>query len=774
MFARNFAKSTGGSPSTIAKSAAVAALCAALLLPGALLADPVDWSAYKRSFNITFPGYTGRGTLENFPVLIRLSAERNDFRYNMCKVANGGDLRFSDAEGNLLPSEIDTWNPDGESLVWVKVPSLNASTTIKAYYGCSSPVEMNPKDVWSGGYVGVWHMDEDNRSQIDSTANGNTLKGHATYSANMEFGAEGSVGKAVELSTTEDTHGGGFEASDSNSLYTGTKTLTVEIWARHREIAGDKYIFRLKNSKSENSFAARFSWPVYGGDYTKTQINYSSILTNLTAGTRNEYGDVKYQIPTNEVVNVWRHYALVIDNETLHRLEAFQNGVSKKTQSIVDEDQTIWAGGGNLLIGNTSPSQTQAFPGTLDEVRISDVARSAEWIKATYDTITDKDFAFYAATNDWKSYTHTFSVAFPGAPATALTDFPVLIKVSEGSPDGFSYADCKWNGEDLRFSDSSGNLLASEVDTWNTNGISTVWVKVPTLTSSTSIRAYYGNVLAPPITVSNVWDNGFVGVWHLGESARPLRDSSANGLHFARASRTASKPAEYEAYNTYGADDSAVGRAMKINPFVNGTDNKKGGLYADDPDSLIGGFSAMTVEIWAKSEGEISSRNQTLFSKRLYNEPKKNIATILYDASYKPISTFEFQNNGTTNKLSATGSALGETARGQWKYHVASFDMANTVHTNYLNDAVDVTLSKNISSWGSHIATDDGLCLGNRPTPGNTEAFSGLLDELRISNVTRSPEWVKATYDTINDNAAFTTYGAVKENGRTGLLICVR
>ena len=83
------------------------ALSAALCMAGAIFADPVDWSAYKRSFNISFPGYTGSETLENFPVLIRLSAELNDFDYSKC-ADDGGDLRFSDSEGNLIPSEIDT------------------------------------------------------------------------------------------------------------------------------------------------------------------------------------------------------------------------------------------------------------------------------------------------------------------------------------------------------------------------------------------------------------------------------------------------------------------------------------------------------------------------------------------------------------------------------------------------------------------------------------------------------------------------------------------
>lgn len=90
--------------------------------------------------------------------------------------------------------------------------------------------------------------------------------------------------------------------------------------------------------------------------------------------------------------------------------------------------------------------------------------------------------------------------------------------------------------------------------------------------------------------------------------------------------------------------------------------------------------------------------------------------------------------------------------------------MANTVHTNYLNGAVDARKTQNMSSWGTQLATSEGLCLGNRPAPSNTDGFNGWLDELRISNVARSADWVNATYRTIADNAAFTTYGAVKDN----------
>ena len=137
-------------------------LAAALLAPCVLLADVIDPADYAASFNVKFTGYTGTTTLTDFPVLVRLSAARNGFNYSKCAV-DGSDLRFSDADGNLIPHEIDTWDPSGESLVWVKVATLNRATVIRGYYGyqgAGDPPAVTAADVWDSDYVGVWHLGE--------------------------------------------------------------------------------------------------------------------------------------------------------------------------------------------------------------------------------------------------------------------------------------------------------------------------------------------------------------------------------------------------------------------------------------------------------------------------------------------------------------------------------------------------------------------------------------------------------------------------------------
>lgn len=138
----------------IASLAFAVTLATGAALPSAVHAEAIDASAFAAHFDIAFPGYRGETALQNFPVLVRLSRELNGFNYSLCQ-SGGSDLRFADDSGQLLVSEVDTWNPDGESLVWVKVPTLTRSTRITAYYGSANPPANNAASVWSEGFVGV-------------------------------------------------------------------------------------------------------------------------------------------------------------------------------------------------------------------------------------------------------------------------------------------------------------------------------------------------------------------------------------------------------------------------------------------------------------------------------------------------------------------------------------------------------------------------------------------------------------------------------------------
>ena len=72
----------------------------------------------------------------------------------------------------------------------------------------------------------------------------------------------------------------------------------------------------------------------------------------------------------------------------------------------------------------------------------------------------------------------------------------------------------------------------------------------------------------------------------------------------------------------------------------------------------------------------------------------------------------------------------------------------------------------------SGIRPTGNLHLGNQFKSWSS-SFPGKLDEVRVSNVARSADWVKATYDTIANNSTFMTYGDARDQVK-GFLIIVR
>jgi len=96
---------------------------------------PPDLAAWQRSMPVRFSGYDGVSELTNFPALIKLSdgCGNGRFRYADC-LAGGADLLFTDETGARLDHEIETWNTNGESHVWVRVPRLVRNTEITAHW----------------------------------------------------------------------------------------------------------------------------------------------------------------------------------------------------------------------------------------------------------------------------------------------------------------------------------------------------------------------------------------------------------------------------------------------------------------------------------------------------------------------------------------------------------------------------------------------------------------------------------------------------------------
>ena len=115
-----------------------------------------------------------------------------------------------------------------------------------------------------------------------------------------------------------------------------------------------------------------------------------------------------------------------------------------------------------------------------------------------------------------------------------LTNFPLCVQIVADADIG---AVCQSTGDDLRFSDADGTLLAAEKESFAvSSGAATgvFWINVPTVSSTddTTIYCYYGNASALAQTEStSVWDSNYKGVWHLNQTETVISwlDSTTNG-----------------------------------------------------------------------------------------------------------------------------------------------------------------------------------------------------------------------------------------------------
>ena len=125
--------------------------------------DIRDYSAWRFSSEIAFPGYTGSSQISDFPVYLEFNNSLSGFNYEQFSSPFGYDLRFVMVDGNEeIEYEVVSWNPGGISSFWLNLPRLDDNTTIKALWGNQNalvqPEYSKDGRIWNG-YHGVWHMD---------------------------------------------------------------------------------------------------------------------------------------------------------------------------------------------------------------------------------------------------------------------------------------------------------------------------------------------------------------------------------------------------------------------------------------------------------------------------------------------------------------------------------------------------------------------------------------------------------------------------------------
>ncbi len=414
-------------------------------------------ASYAWGAQLTVTGYDAlKETLTDFPVLVRISPETvSGFQYSqMGDSATGSDLCFVDMAGDALPFEIDTWDPTGTSLVWVKLPSMAQGTQFVMCWGGGNPGKTVCADNPFAGYKGVWHMNQTNVADASGSGNGGTAAGDVAL-------VGGVVGSGLSYPNTSSYVSCGQNQPNAD-LFSG---FTVGGWANLANTSGNHALF------GKNLFMS---------------VRTSGNKVQVTTPGIKDHNDINASLSAN----TWFHWAMTFVPGS-NGLKFYVNGVLVNTQwaSILGNQNQS----GEMWLARNQWNAGQGYQGLIDEMRLSAGIKSADWIAATYATQSDPAFLTAGLATPYD----TTSAPQVGLAVTALqhTNATFVATVGSLGMDAGMATDASWT--DLLLLVGTEETLSSPLFTVPLDRVSSAPSSVSkVLTGLSAGTTYYAKVLA--------------------------------------------------------------------------------------------------------------------------------------------------------------------------------------------------------------------------------------------------------------------------------------
>jgi hypothetical protein len=273
-------------------------------------------------------------------------------------------------------AEIERWDYNTKSAqLWIKCPTLSAvsSTILNLYYDSAGPDntgyigdtgDVAAQQVWDSNFVAVYHMSQDPSAGgaciLDSTVNGN----HGTPYGSMTSGdlVAGHIGKAIEFDGVDDY----IDLGNGASLYPAT-AINIETSVS------------CPNTILQAILATELSTSIVEG--FGHRINSGATIT-----LRARIGGVEIaQISTATIAaNIPTYIASSYNGSTFNSYIDGTEIISGSASGTIDY------GAGTYKIARRSRGDFPAYlQGVVEEVRISNIARSVDWLAAT--NLSNKD-----------------------------------------------------------------------------------------------------------------------------------------------------------------------------------------------------------------------------------------------------------------------------------------------------------------------------------------------------------------------------------------------
>jgi hypothetical protein len=280
------------------------------------------------------------------------------------------------------PVEIEQWDfYNGKVNLWTKIPTVvfDIGTDIYLYYDNSKDdndsyvgdVGSTPaQNVWDSNFVGVWHMSQDPTGESgavkDSTSNIN--HGAASGTMTSEDLVDGKVGKALDFDGVDDR----VVVANASELR-GMAAITVEGILNVASKGNWEKILDYSSATSQNT----------DKKYRLQFDNQADQGLNFALWDSSDVAIGNVLITAFPITDCY--FAGVYTGETAaDSVKAYKDGAVSATASGTGNNVNNTSAGDLWLGSEQWTPPRNPYHGISDEFRISDIARTAAWLKATY------------------------------------------------------------------------------------------------------------------------------------------------------------------------------------------------------------------------------------------------------------------------------------------------------------------------------------------------------------------------------------------------------
>jgi hypothetical protein len=335
---------------------------------------------------------------------------------------NRKKISITDANNNQLYTEIERWDhANKKAYIWTKVPTVASGTNTKLYFYYDKDKSDNTnyvgdvtstpaQQVWDSNFIAVWHCSSvsaiSTNSFKDSTSSGvvSTLAGGIT-SVNTNNMFPSLIGNGLNLERDSSQY---INLTTSCSFKSRTQG-TIEGMFTLESHPGSSYSSSIFWESTTSAAYTRFGLVVNGASASVSNLRmiYRDTITGDTGSP--VFLDTDEALSLNTL-----YYGATTYNSDNENFKLFMNGVLKKTDTTTKASFSSGNPLGIFVGAASSPPQYQ--DGYLDEVRLSKIARSDAWIKATYYSNWN-DLLIFGSIEELPYFFYEGNVTVMGAPS---------------------------------------------------------------------------------------------------------------------------------------------------------------------------------------------------------------------------------------------------------------------------------------------------------------------------------------------------------------------